>query len=88
MTNTAQKIEAQGHTPEDGQYSHCTNAELSEFERKLTGALNDAADKGEQSRWEWILDCLNLIELEKCRRSSRGNSNFISLAARQIGGAL
>ena len=74
--------------PKDGQYSHCTNEELAAFERKLSASRNDALDKNDEARADWILDCLNLIELEKCRRQPRLTSNIASVLAREIGGAL
>lgn len=74
--------------PTDGQYSHCTDAELAIFERNLSIKLNAAAENGEQKTWDFILDCLNLIELEKCRRQPRQQSNIAFLTAREIGGSL
>ena len=74
--------------PTDGQYSHCTNEELASFERKLSASRNDALDKEDEARADWCLDCLNLIELEKCRRQPRHTSNIATIVAREIGGAL
>lgn len=74
--------------PSVEQYRDLTNEQLVEYERKLTINLNDAADKSDVSRWEWVLDCLTCIELEKCRRQPRQSSNIAALVAREIGGAL
>lgn len=74
--------------PTDGQYSHCTVRELADFERKLSASRNAALDEGDEAQADWCLDCLNLIELEKCRRQPRQTSNIASIVAREIGGTL